>query len=209
MNFISVICVALIIVVVSSVVDMWMLSSTLTFVFPIALIGIIIAALYYAVKISSECDAENEKLRNEFLDTFDAEIRKDIYKHTFLISKCHTKLGVAYLEGDREKSMVLAIPKIKSCEIVQDGSIIANNAIGRAVVGGILAGGAGAIVGSTSAKHTNKVESIELRFINNDIHNPITRVNVYQNVGLKDDIKEIINQCEELIAILNIIAEKE
>lgn len=63
------------------------------------------------------------------------------------------------------------------------GEIIKQNAIGRAVVGGILFGGVGAIVGGISAKEkqtqTNKISSIVLEIITNEVNNPYTSITLY------------------------------
>lgn len=53
--------------------------------------------------------------------------------------------------------------------------------VGRGVVGGLVAGGAGAIVGGMtgSQKQTEKISSIDLKISVNDSQNPVYRINFY------------------------------
>jgi hypothetical protein len=70
------------------------------------------------------------------------------------------------------------------------GEITKENAIGRAVVGGILFGGVGAIVGGESAKEkqtqTNKITSIVLEIITNEVNNPYSTITLYEE---KDEMQ--------------------
>jgi len=63
-----------------------------------------------------------------------------------------------------------------ACEVVVDGNIIhrKSGALGRAVLGSILAGSAGAIVGGLSAKsfEENEVKNIDLKLVFRDTTNP-------------------------------------
>jgi hypothetical protein len=68
------------------------------------------------------------------------------------------------------------------------GEVTKANAVGRALVGGALFGGAGAVVGSTSAKQTqiqtNEIISIKLEVITTDIDNPYSTILLYDRNDL-------------------------
>lgn len=175
-------------------------------------VGIIIALvvggiIYAVIKNGRETARTNENMRSEVLKGFDVEITKDIYQHSFMISKDRKRLAVLYNGAEKiEHPKILDIDKLKECQVLQDGSTIIKNAIGRAVVGGVIAGGTGAIIGTNSGKQINQVESIELRFLTKDLHNPIIRIPIYQrNEFLEVNIKFLIESCEELIATLNML----
>lgn len=64
---------------------------------------------------------------------------------------------------------------ILSCEIIDDKSTITKGGVGRAMIGAALAGGAGAIVGSTSRSSSNVCEYLAVQIItNNPDHRLIT-----------------------------------
>lgn len=92
------------------------------------------------------------------------------------------------------------------CEIREDSQVAGG--IGRAVVGGVIAGGAGAIVGATTAK--KQIESYEIVVLTSSISNPEVNIKLiktkektdglnYKNAvnfanRLNSTIKAIINQ---------------
>ncbi|MGG1398970.1 hypothetical protein ABE288_14370 [Bacillus salipaludis] len=95
------------------------------------------------------------------------------------------------------------------------GEIIKENAIGRAVVGGILFGGVGAIVGGASAKEkqtqTNKITSIVLEIITNEVNNPYSTITLYEE---KDEMQTNFFYMEKAInnlywSLQNILQQKE
>lgn len=58
---------------------------------------------------------------------------------------------------------------IVDCEIVENGSTIMKGGIGRAIVGGVVAGGVGAIVGASTRNSKEIVNSLFVRIITSDI----------------------------------------
>ena len=80
------------------------------------------------------------------------------------------------------------------------------NMIGRAVVGGVLLGGAGTIIGGSTAKRNTVIEygtdtSIHNKEVEHnytvaitvkDISNPVLYLNVGSNTGLKDEIVSLM-----------------
>lgn len=71
---------------------------------------------------------------------------------------------------------VIPFSNITDVSIYEDGEERRSFGIGRAIVGGILAGGVGAIVGATTAKSKKVVNSYELRIFTRSINEPIHRI---------------------------------
>ena len=69
---------------------------------------------------------------------------------------------------------------ILSCEIVEDGETVyqKSRTIGRSIVGGVIAGGAGAVIGGRSGKTKEKrgVKSLVLRIVFKSTNKPIVKL---------------------------------
>ncbi|MBO5615034.1 MAG: SHOCT domain-containing protein [Prevotella sp.] len=101
--------------------------------------------------------------------------------YMFAVDKQHRK--VAYIEEDKEK--FIAFEDIISVEIIEDNMTLASKStmrtIGGTVVGGALAGGAGAVVGGLSgdSKMKKKVSLVQVKMRIRDIDNPTLTINCY------------------------------
>ena len=98
--------------------------------------------------------------------------------------------------------------KIVSFELIEDGSSVKNGGIGRAVVGGILFGGVGAIVGATTASNKQICNNLQIKIVLNDISNPITYINFIDIPTKKDgSYQYIFSQAQECMSVLELICE--
>ena len=61
---------------------------------------------------------------------------------------------------------------IVECEVIENGNPIAKGTVGRAIVGGVLAGGVGAIIGASTHKTKTAISELYIRITRNDITNP-------------------------------------
>lgn len=72
---------------------------------------------------------------------------------------------------------------ILGCEVVEDGETTyrKSGALGRAVVGGIIAGGAGAIIGGVTAKgqENKEVKTVDFKLLLRDTNNPSFRIRFF------------------------------
>lgn len=68
---------------------------------------------------------------------------------------------------------IIEFSKIIECEILEDNSTILKGGVGRAIVGGAISGGVGAVVGATTRKSKNIVSDLKIRIITKDINNPL------------------------------------
>jgi hypothetical protein len=86
---------------------------------------------------------------------------------------------------------------ILSCEVIEDGMTTykKTNTIGRAILGGVIAGGAGAIVGGLSgeSKKNSEIKTLEFKIIFKDINNPDFKIKFFdaweETLGTKKSIK--------------------
>lgn len=68
---------------------------------------------------------------------------------------------------------IISFNDVVDCEIIEDNSVVQKGGIGRAVVGGIIAGGVGAVVGATTRKTSNIVNNLAVRIITKDAQYPM------------------------------------
>lgn len=72
---------------------------------------------------------------------------------------------------------------IIGCEVIEDGETTyrKSGALGRAVVGGIIAGGAGAIIGGVTAKgqENKEVKTVDFKLLLRDTNNPSFRIRFF------------------------------
>ncbi len=92
-----------------------------------------------------------------------------------------------FLYATNSNLLKLNFDDIIGFEILKDGETI--NKINRtgAVIGGVLAGGLGAVVGSQMNKQSKTVvKKIEFNLFTKDINNPTLKFMMYNGINLKD-----------------------
>ncbi len=142
---------------------------------------IFIIGLLIIIVISAISQAENNKYDREVQSTAqknyieENNITKtaDYEYENFIRDKF-----VRFIADDKNKTIYISdtskdfneysYSDIVGCEIITDNQV--TGGITRAVVGGLIAGGAGAIVGATTAK--NHIMSYKLIFYFNNVENP-------------------------------------
>lgn len=113
--------------------------------------------------------------------------------------------------GDYYKRDIVSIDSIKSFEIIQNGQSISSGSLGRAVVGGVLFGGAGAVVGAlTGRKSKTKITELRIKLTIDDINNsvfyiPILAKEVYSDTA---DYHVAAQAAEEVISTIDIMLSK-
>jgi hypothetical protein len=98
---------------------------------------------------------------------------------------------------------------LRGCNMSVDGETIQSKStssmLGRAIVGGILTGGVGAVVGAATATSNSKetIKSIAIQILTSDIQNPMLNIYLYPN-NVRDvyDAKRIANEWTQIIQIL-------
>lgn len=113
-----------------------------------------------------------------------------------------------------KKKKVYKYNDIVDYELLEDGeSIIKKSGIGRAVVGGALLGGVGAVVGSVTGKQKTKsiCKSLKIKITISDISNPTVYINFISTETKKDSrvYKTAYNSAQECLSVLQLICNRE
>lgn len=68
---------------------------------------------------------------------------------------------------------IINFSNIIECKIIEDSNVISQGGVGRAIVGGAIAGGTGAIVGANTRKSKSVVSNFSVQIITNEIGNSL------------------------------------
>ena len=93
---------------------------------------------------------------------------------------------IAIINTNAVKIDYVDFDKIIQCEILEDNSVVMKGGVGRAVVGGILAGGVGAIVGAQTRGSSEIAKNLSIRIITNDVINSLVWIHLIKT-GTKRD----------------------
>lgn len=98
-------------------------------------------------------------------------------------------------------------------ELLEDGeTLTTKNGVGRAIVGGVLFGGVGAIVGGVTGKNKNKnmCNSLKLKITLNDLEEPNIYVDYLTSPTKKDGwvYKTVAESAQNAVSVLSIILEE-
>lgn len=119
---------------------------------------------------------------------------------------CFFGVGV----NQTKESHVYNYNKILQCEIVVDNETTlkqsTSGTVGRAILGGVLTGGVGAIIGGVTGakKQKETIQNIDLKIIIDDSMNPIFKVNFFSGNTPKNSIeyKNVYSKAEKWHAVL-------
>jgi len=98
---------------------------------------------------------------------------------------------IAILDAIANSIDYVEFNKIVDCEIIEDNTTIMKGGIGRAVVGGVLAGGVGAIVGAGTRGSSDVVRNLAIRIITNDISNSLVMITLIAGKTKRDSVDYI------------------
>lgn len=94
-----------------------------------------------------------------------------------------------------------------------DGESVAQGGLGRALIGGALFGGTGAIVGGITGRKTNKsvCNSLKLKITINDFNNPTVYVNFVEHSTKRDGLifKSKFEDAQECLSTLQLICDRQ
>ncbi|QTD41944.1 SHOCT domain-containing protein [Sporosarcina sp. Te-1] len=102
---------------------------------------------------------------------------------------------------------------IVNFELIEDGESVATGGLGRALVGGALFGGVGAIVGGVTGKRKSKAfcSNLKLKVTIKDMKNPVVYLD-FINTKMKKDgnaYKTIARTAQECLSIFQLICDKQ
>lgn len=111
-----------------------------------------------------------------------------------------------------DKQNVYGFDNIVNVEIAVDGNSVASPSLGGAIVGGVLFGGAGAIVGSSNKTINKKIQNISLKVFVDDLKNPFHKLDFYSGIAVDPSSPVIVSTLKEInewySRFLNIIEKK-
>ena len=73
---------------------------------------------------------------------------------------------------------IISFENVVECNIIENSNVMESGGVGRALVGGIIAGGAGAIVGANTRKSKNIVSNLSIRIVTNEVDDPLYNLNL-------------------------------
>lgn len=176
---------------------------------------VVFAFIAMFVYVVCSTKSEVKKAKEQMEKTEQALIEKGItITNCFkLVEACCVK-GLFVDEDDRKIIITdkdlqteLSFDDILECEVIENGSIQKSSGVGRAIVGGALAGGVGAIVGSNTGKTYDAVTSLIVKIITNDIKNPIIQIILINSEAKKSNpsYRRYRDYADQVHAVLTII----
>lgn len=110
------------------------------------------------------------------------------------------------IDGNR----IYAYNDILNYELIEDGNSLSKGGVGRAIVGGVLFGGIGAIVGgSTGYKQKQTCTKLQIKITLNNINHPIEYITFISAETKKDSLlyKSSFELAQQILSMLNIICQ--
>jgi hypothetical protein len=111
--------------------------------------------------------------------------------------------------GGRGKATVYNFCDIIDIELLEDGESIVKGGLGRAVAGGLLFGGIGAVVGGVTGKRKTKgiCNSLKIKITVNDMRNPAVFINFINTEMKKDSFtyKTAYSHAQECMSALQVL----
>lgn len=114
-----------------------------------------------------------------------------------------------YPDGNREPAFLYNYEDLVDFELLENGTSVAKGGLGRAVVGGLLLGGVGAIVGGVtgSKKSQNICNSMIIKVTVQDLSNPAINVQLIAG-GIKTNsilYQQATNMAQEALSVFQVI----
>lgn len=115
--------------------------------------------------------------------------------------------------GKKKNAKVYKYSDIVDYELLEDGESITKGGLGRAIVGGALFGGVGAVVGGvTGGKKSKSIcNSLKIKITVNDLNNPAIYINFLTTATKKDSFtyKNLYKSAQECLSTLQLICNSE
>ncbi len=111
--------------------------------------------------------------------------------------------------GKKKNPKVYNYSDIVDFELLEDGESITKGGLGRAVAGGVLFGGVGAVVGGVTGEKKSKsvCNSLKIKITVNSINNPVVYINFLTIATKKESstYKTLYNSAQECLSVLQLI----
>jgi hypothetical protein len=111
--------------------------------------------------------------------------------------------------GKVKNPRVYKFEDIIEYELLEDGDSVTKGGLGRAVAGGLLLGGIGAVVGGVTGKKKNKtvINSLKVKITVNDFQNPAVFINLIQTATKSSSFiyKSCYQSAQQIMSTLALI----
>lgn len=155
--------------------------------FGVLFLGMLVAAIVYTISDANKQYKEDiesirvgsEKIGKNLADiSFKSSKRIDLGKKNaseeILVDTSGKQIAVCdYLKTELK---ILPFSALLSCEILEDNAIIMKGGVGRAIVGGVIAGSTGAVVGATTRNSKSVAHSLIIKIITSDINDSLVTI---------------------------------
>lgn len=150
---------------------------------------------------------ENKKVQVEELNSFNPT--KKIGTHIEIDENQNKWLIPDGMFGGKKNPKIYNFSDIVDFELLEDGESIAKGGLGRAVVGGVLFRGIGAVVGGVTGKKKSKpiCNSLKIKITLNDMSKPVVYIDFIKASTKKDSIiyKTMYKSAQECLSVLQLI----
>ena len=124
----------------------------------------------------AEILTQNEYSKSIFHEDFDVALYFDEQKKQLVIENL---LG-------RASCRVVSYSDLLDCEVLVDNTTVMKGGLGRAAVGGVVAGGLGALIGASTTSSTDKTNSMKVRVITVDVSDALIEITIITGATGRD-----------------------
>lgn len=181
-----------------------------------ALFVFLLFIIFIILVVSAQSESEKGKkrevlynsIKNGQISGFCPTISISNSEHTFGLYVDEKNKKILVADFTTEYRRTIPFNDIIECSILENGSTVQSGGVGRAIVGGALAGGVGAIVGATTRSSKAVLSSLTVRIVTKNINNALCEIPIIRTEIKRDsnEAKEAIKSSQQIYAtIISII----
>ena len=176
----------------------------------IVLIGIGMFYILNAMEMDDQITKNNSNEVDKKLKDKDFKTSKIFSIHgneqQFRVDLEHKQIAICSI-FPYQKIDIINFSDIIECQIIEDSNTVMKGGVGRAVVGGALAGGVGAIVGANTRASKNVINILQIRIITKKISNSLYTIDLIKTEIEKNSMeyRNAMNFANNVYAILTSI----
>lgn len=164
----------------------------------VAVVGVALLFLLSQANIPQK-DEEQDKINKsreritKELESISFSESQEIYLTTDSISpklkidQIHKR--IALIDYYKDEFKIIPFSNLLECQILEDNETALSGGIGRAVIGGAIAGGTGAIVGAATRKSKSIANSLSLKIITSDTQDSLIVIPILESATKRDSEK--------------------
>lgn len=156
----------------------------------------------------SKCLLTNNLTLKEVKEYIDFNPTKNIDKYLLINESRKKWIAPLGISNGKKNPTIYNFSDISSYELIEDDEVILKSGgLGRALVGGALFGGAGAIVGGVTAKRKSKkqINKLYIKITLNDFTNPVIMIKIIDKPTSYLLYKTAFNMAQEMLSVIEIM----